>query len=63
MKLALAQRTIQSKLFQDWRAATRKAVADLKDTAPAGDVLKFMLTEVAAMRAEYPRPAKDTVAQ
>jgi len=63
MKLALAQRTIQSKTFQDWRGATRKAVADLKDTAQAEAVLQLMLTEVATMRAEYPRPVKGTVTQ
>ncbi|MCX7002756.1 MAG: hypothetical protein NTV22_05710 [bacterium] len=63
MKLALAQRTIQSKPFQDWRTATRKTVADLKDAAPEDAVLQLMLTEVAAMRAEYPRPVKGTVAQ
>lgn len=57
MRLALAQRTIQSKTFQDWRAATRKAVADLKDIAPADDVLQLMITEVSTMRAEV-RPVK-----
>ncbi len=53
MKLATAQKTIQAKPFQAWRDATRKTVADLRDTAQADEVLQLMATEIAAMRAEH----------
>ncbi len=58
MKVDTALKLSQSKAFQDWRVATRKAVADMTDTAPAPDVLALMRAEVNAMREDHQPPAR-----
>lgn len=57
MKIYTALKLTQSKSFQEWRAATRKAVVDMTDTAPVPDVLAIMRAEVNAMRTEQQPPA------